>query len=58
MKEPVIHFYEARMGGATMCGIRVVGLDEDEHTAISRHVTCRKCLDRAGMKPPGRVTVD
>jgi len=51
MKEPM-HFYEARMEDRTMCGIFIVGLENNEHTKEIRFVTCTKCLEKAGIKPP------
>jgi len=58
MEKPVIHFYESRMEGTTMCNVPISSLDDAEHSANSRFVTCRKCLKVAGLKPPGRVTRD
>jgi len=55
MKEP-IHFYEARMEGKTMCGVFIVGLENREHSSNSRFVTCKKCLEKAGLKPNERIT--
>jgi hypothetical protein len=55
-RKQIIHFYEARMEGLTMCGLPIASIPDDEHGSDSRFVTCAKCLEKAGIKPSGRIT--